>query len=39
MAPASEFEEAQYTCAPQFITFLHMNIVMRAVNRVYKTFM
>ena len=35
MAPASEFQEAQYTCALQFVTFPHMNIVMRAVNRVY----
>ena len=39
MAPASELEEAQYTCAPQFVTFLHMNIVMCTVNRVYEVFM
>ena len=32
MAPASEFEEAQYTCAPQF----HMNNYAR--GQVYAVF-
>ena len=38
MVPASEFEEAQYACALQFVTYLHMNIVMCAVNRVNAVF-